>query len=169
MIRLLAMLLALAGTFAGVIPAAASAGTLPGVQDAARAHQNYMLQCQGCHRPDASGPSAAGNARSTPAMAGIIGKFLTVAGGRAYLIRVPGMATSQLDDAQLAELANWTLYRFDPAHVPANFKPYSASEVGALRAQPLRTDAAAVRAELTAKMSIVQGQTPTGSLERRGN
>lgn len=122
-------------------------GGMPGVTNEVLAHQYYMLQCQGCHRPDGTGTSA-----SAPPMAGMVARFLAVSGGREYLGRVPGVATAVLSDAQLAELLNWTLYRFDAANIPADFKPYTAAEIGALRRQPLRTEATAVRASLVAEL-----------------
>jgi hypothetical protein len=85
-------------------------------------------------------------------MTGIVARFLEIPGGREYLARVPGVATAALTDAQLAELLNWTLYRFDAAHVPAGFKPYTAAEMGALRRHPLRTEAKAVRAALMTEL-----------------
>ena len=57
-------------------------------------------------------------------------KFLWVPGGREYLIRVPGVATSPLSDADLAEVMNWMLWRFDKEHLPANFRPFTAAEIG---------------------------------------
>ena len=91
-------------------------------------------------------------------MTGMVARFLAVPGGREYLVRVPGVATAVLTDAQLAELLNWTLYRFDAAHVPARFQPYTATEVGALRRQPLRTEAKVLRARLISELD----QQPTG-------
>lgn len=124
---------------------AATPAEIAGVSNPARARQHWILQCQGCHRPDASGTPA-----TTPAMAGIIGKFLSVPGGREYLAQVPGVATAALSDADLAEVLNWTLARFDPAHVPADFRPYTAAEMAALRKNVLRVEAARVRARLAA-------------------
>lgn len=131
---------AAAATAADRIPAAG-----PGVSDPARARVNWMLKCQGCHRPDASGSPT-----TAPAMAGAVARFLEAPGGREYLARVPGVATTPLPDDQLAELLNWSLLTFDPGHVPAGFKPYTAEEIGRLRKYPLRTEAPAVRASLVA-------------------
>ena len=72
----------------------------------------------------------------------------TLPGGREYLSRVPGAATAPISDAELAELLNWALWNFDSSHVAPGFKPYTAAEVGALRARPFRTEAAEVRAKL---------------------
>jgi hypothetical protein len=121
-----------------------------GVSNPALARQNWILKCQGCHRPDATGTAA-----TTPTMAGIVAKFLHVPGGREYLGRVPGVATAPISDAELADLLNWTLFRFDGAHVPADFKPYTANEIGKLRKAPLRTEAPAMRAALVEKINAL--------------
>ncbi|MGV3480016.1 MAG: cytochrome C [Sphingobium sp.] len=134
---------------AGVVATAGVAAgiAMPGVEKPARAHSNWILKCQGCHRADASGTP-----QTTPAMAGIIGTFLKTPEGRDYLARVPGVASAALPDAELAELLNWTLLRFDPAHVPKDFKPYTPNEVGQLRSRPLRTEAAQTRARILAEI-----------------
>ena len=149
MLRGILALAALAGV-AGAGFAAQDALGGAGVSNPALARQNWILKCQGCHRPDATG-----TAETTPAMAGVVAKFLHVPGGREYLGRVPGVATAPISDADLADLLNWTLYRFDGAHVPADFRPYSAEEIGKLRKAPLRTEAPAVRAELVEKIKAL--------------
>lgn len=123
------------------------AGMIPGVERPERARQNYILKCQGCHGPDAQG-----NRSNTPPMAGMVARFLAVPGGREFLGRVPGVATAAVGDAELAELLNWTLYRFDAAHVPPGFKPYGTTEIGKLRKMPLRTETAAMRQALVHAM-----------------
>ena len=85
-------------------------------------------------------------------MAGFVARFLHAPGGREYLGRVPGVATAALSDEALAEVLNWSLLRFDPAHVPGDFTPYTPAEMGRLRLKPLRTEAAAVRAGLVARL-----------------
>jgi hypothetical protein len=49
--------------------------------------------------------------------------------GREYLIQVPGLAQSRLDDATAARLLNWILQRFSADRLPADFAPYTAQEV----------------------------------------
>ena len=149
MLRGILALAAVAGV-AGAGLAAQGVTREAGVSNPALARQNWILKCQGCHRPDATG-----TAQTTPAMAGVVAKFLHVPGGREYLGRVPGVATAPVGDAELADLLNWTLYRFDGAHVPADFKPYTAEEVGKLRRAPLRTEAPVVRAALMAKINAL--------------
>jgi hypothetical protein len=124
-------------------PNAAGAAAPAGVENAQRAWQNWTLNCQGCHRFDGSGSDA-----TAPGIASTVAKFLLVPGGREYLIRVPGVATSPLSDADLAEVMNWMLWRFDKEHLPASFQPYTAAEIAPLRARPLRLEASQVRSSL---------------------
>jgi mono/diheme cytochrome c family protein len=119
----------------------------PGVDNAARAQVNYMLNCQGCHGPDGAGTADG----AVPAMKNMVARFLGVEGGRAFLIRVPGSANAALDDEALAEVINWMLWQVSPAQMPADFVPYDAAEVERWRAQPL-ADVIAARAALVAKM-----------------
>ena len=118
---------------------------IPGVWDATQARTDYQLKCQGCHRPDGNGDD-----HSNPPMRGVVAKFLTVPGGREFIGRVPGVATVDLPNNRLANLVNWTIHRFDAAHVPADFRPYTADEIGRLRQNPLRLERAAMRARLVA-------------------
>ncbi|KTE14993.1 c-type cytochrome [Sphingopyxis sp. H115] len=140
-------------------PAWSGTEAIPGVENAARARQNWMLSCQGCHRADATGTP-----QTTPTMAGFVARFLQVPGGREYLVQVPGVATAALSDADLAEVVNWSLVRFDAANVPADFRPYTAAEVGRLRLKPLRAEAMTMRAGMVARMA----QDDKGNKNRGG-
>lgn len=124
----------------------ASADPPAGVVNAQRAWQNWTLNCQGCHRPDGTG-----SAGTAPSLAGTVSKFLSVPGGREYLGRVPGVATSPLSSADLAELMNWIFWRFDKEHMPVDFTPFTADEIGRLRANPLRLEASQMRTALLQK------------------
>lgn len=105
-------------------------------------HTDYVLHCQGCHLPDGRGAPGA-----VPALRGQMATFLSVPGGREYLVRVPGTAQAALSDERVAALLDWMLRTFDPEHVPADFTPYSAEEVGRARSRPL-ADAEAERRRL---------------------
>jgi hypothetical protein len=131
------------GAGAAPVPPPPAAAAPAGVENAQRAWQNWTLNCQGCHRIDGSGSDA-----TAPGIAGTVAKFLLVPGGREYLIRVPGVATSPLSDADLAEVMNWMLWRFDKEHLPASFQPYTAAEIAPLRARPLRLEASQMRGSL---------------------
>src|SRR5438093_583917 len=84
---------------------------------------------------------------TVPALAGSVGKFLRVPGGREFLVRVPGVAQAPLDDAALAAVLNWMLERFGRDDVPKGVVPYAAAEVGRLRRRPL-TDVEGARRQL---------------------
>jgi len=141
----LAALLLAAGY--GRLPGSSAAAVVEespaGVDNMQRAWQNWTLNCQGCHRPDGTGSEG-----TAPSLAGTVSKFLSVPGGREYLGRVPGVAASPLSNADLSEVMNWMLWRFDRQHLPADFRPFTASEIGQLRAAPLRLEASGMRAEL---------------------
>ena len=121
---------------------AAAAASLAAAAEVAGPALDYTLNCQGCHRAD-----GAATPGSIPALAGSVGKFLRVPGGREYLARVPGVAQAPLDDAATAAVLNWVLERFGRDDVPADFARYTAAEVGRLRRSPL-TDVERVRREL---------------------
>ncbi len=116
----------------------------------------YMLQCRGCHRPD--GASTPG---LVPPLVDQVGRFLTVPGGREFLVRVPGSAQSPLSDRELAEVLNWMVRRFGPADVAQAFVPYTESEVASVRRPPL-TDVTPVRRELLARIEAAQAAREGG-------
>ncbi len=118
---------------------------------------NWMLQCQGCHRQDGAATDAA-----VPALAGQVASFLYSEDGRAFLVRVPGVALAPLDDRALASLLNWMLLEFDAKRVPEDFEPYRASEIHALRAHPLGPEVKAVRSRLI-EASRAASLHPSGS------
>lgn len=113
---------------------------------------NYMLMCQGCHLADGSGTPG-----KVPALKGEVGRFLQVAGGREYLIQVPGTSQSPLTDAQVAAVLNWILDNFSSEQLPADFVPYTSAEVAQYRYRPL-ANASEVRGGLMAKLSHVKAR-----------
>lgn len=135
------------------VPGAPAPEVAAGVENPQRAWQNWTLNCQGCHRLDGSGSDA-----TAPGIAGTVAKFLRVPGGREYLVRVPGVATSPLSDADLAEVVNWMLWRFDKADLPADFQPYTPAEMAPLRARPLRLEASQVRSALWSKVDAQRSE-----------
>lgn len=129
-------------TRGAVALAALMASAMSAHPAAADPRVDYMLHCRGCHGPDGAGaPGAA------PSFRGQVGQFLGVPGGREYLIRVPGTAQSELDDARTAALLNWLLHEFSASELPADFVPYDAAEVGRSRHAAL-VDVGAARREL---------------------
>jgi len=129
-----------------LLPGLLAAVAVPAVPAAARAPRiDYMLECQGCHLPDGGGRPDV-----VPSLRGV-GRFLRVPGGRAYLVRVPGSAQAPLDDASLAAVLTWMVREFGPPEVAERMQPYTAEEVGRLRARPL-LDVVPVRRELLRRL-----------------
>jgi mono/diheme cytochrome c family protein len=82
----------------------------------------YLLNCWGCH-----GSRGEGIKGTAPSLVGL-GDFLKAEGGRAYIIEVPGVSLSALNDAQIALVMNWVLGNLGEKH-SADFAPYTATEV----------------------------------------
>jgi len=116
----------------------------------------YTLHCAGCHLGDGTGAPG-----KVPSLAGALARFLRVPGGRAYLARVPGVASAPLPDAELAALLDWTLRRFDGPALPADYAPYTAEEMRAWRAQPLVDVSATRQALLDAAARKADGSART--------
>jgi len=112
---------------------------------------DYVLHCQGCHQ--ASGLGLAG---AVPQLKDSVAAIAALAGGRDYLLRVPGVAQSQLDDRALAALLNWMLAYFDKGHLPVDFAPFRAEEIAVSRLRPL-VNASAVRAGIVAASKAPAG------------
>ena len=115
--------------------------------DDERARFNYQLHCQGCHLPDARGFPG-----KVPRMTDFVGYFLHSQAGREFLVRVPGVAGSQLSDAEIAEVMNWLLRTFSEGQLPDQYLPFTESEVSQLRAEQ-ETDPEARRAEILAEIA----------------
>jgi hypothetical protein len=128
---------ALLALFASVVlPAAAPASP----------RTDWILNCQGCHLADGRGHPG-----SVPDLVGKVGRFVRLPEGRAFLIQVPGVAQSELDDAALAALLNWMLETYSKAELPADFAPYTAEEVARHRSPPL-LDVGGRRAEIVERL-----------------
>ena len=85
-------------------------------------------------------------------MTDVVGFFLHSAEGRDFLIRVPGVAHSALDDFEITELMNWLLQSFSAAQLPATFTPFTVDEVAGLRQDPESAPEAA-RNEILSKIA----------------
>jgi hypothetical protein len=89
----------------------------------------YTLNCSGCHGAEGLGVPEAGIPNLNEA-----GRFVRTELGRKYLIQVPGLSQSRLDDATAARLLNWILRKFSANRLPSDFAPYTSEEVAHFRA-----------------------------------
>jgi cytochrome c553 len=118
------MILALLGTAVPGVPTAAAELSAP--------QRDYILACAGCH-----GLHGVSNSSLVPSLQGLVGYFLDLPEGRAYLSRLPNVAFSTLSDEQLAAVLNYMVFEVGAASAPAGARPYVAAEVGGWRKQPL--------------------------------
>jgi len=106
---------------------------------------DYLLYCRGCHLTNGESVPPA-----VPTLVNELGKFFSIPGGREYLIRVPGVSQTPLDNERLAQVLNWVMTEFNANTLPDDFKPFSGQEVGNSRANvladPLKHRAAIVDA-----------------------
>lgn len=89
----------------------------------------YRLHCSGCHGPDGAG-SRVGRIRP---FSGVIGNFLRVPEGRAYLVLVPGVANAGLSDTDTARVLNFVLKSWAIADAPPDARDFSPDEVSEIR------------------------------------
>jgi hypothetical protein len=146
-VRLAAALLAAACALASPTLAAA-ADYAPGapLERFTGARADYAFRCKGCH-----GFAGEGTAGHVPRLDGFVGLFTLVEGGRDYLMRVPGVARSVLEDDRLAAVLNWMLNTYGDGRVAPGFAPFTAEEVGEARRRPL-LDPEEVRHDLVSEI-----------------
>lgn len=125
---------------------------VPSGRAAADPEADYLLHCRGCHGPDGAGAPG-----GVPAFGGQLGKFLSVPGGREFLVRVPGSAQAPLDDARLATLLTWMLRTFSANDLPPGFAGYTGAEVARVR-RPL-TDVSGTRSRLIDAIAAAESRT----------
>ncbi len=111
------------------------------------ARHDYVLTCAGCHGFDGRGSDQVPSLRE-------LAPLLTAAGGRTYLVRVPGVAQAPLSSERLAGLLNWLMGHFSGVAVTPGF---TQEEVADLRAAPLR-DPVATRERLMGS-GLISGET----------
>ncbi|MEZ4588006.1 MAG: hypothetical protein R2909_16635 [Gemmatimonadales bacterium] len=97
-----------------------------------RARGNYLLHCMGCH-----GENGEGLEGHVPNMRTDLARLVTSPGGRAYVLRVPGVTQSTLEPEALAEVLNYTVREFAGKAVARKVEPFTAADVIAARARPL--------------------------------
>jgi mono/diheme cytochrome c family protein len=113
--------------------------------DPSRAHQNYLIHCMGCHGEDGLGLEG-----HVPSFRETLAKISASPQGRDYVLRIPGVTQSTLDDAQTAAVLNWVLTEFGGADATSKVAPFTAAEVARTRQNPLLEVNAAREAALRA-------------------
>ncbi len=101
----------------------------------------YILHCAGCHGLNGNGLPENGIPDFHES-----GRFLSSAQGRKYLIQVPGVSQSSMNNQQVADVMNWILSHFSSN----SYRPYTEAEVARLRTYKA-SDAVSWREQLTSK------------------
>jgi len=94
--------------------------------------RDFLLNCGGCH-----GYEGISNPKLVPNLKDLVGYYLNIPEGRAYLARLPNVAFSALSDQKLAAVLNYVVFDIGGGSAPAGAKPYEAAELGKWRQQPL--------------------------------
>jgi len=107
--------------------------------------RQYALHCSGCH--GLAGHGLASNGIPDLSEAWL---YAGTAAGRQYLISVPGVAASRLNDEETASMLNWVMTRFCGDHLAAGFTHFTAGEVASGR-RHIASDAPRRRLQLLAR------------------
>ncbi|HEY7377214.1 MAG TPA: c-type cytochrome [Steroidobacteraceae bacterium] len=100
--------------------------------DAARARQNFQLNCMGCHGEDGRGLEG-----HVPSLHGTLSRIASVPKGRDYVLRVPGVTQSLLSPGEVAEVLNWAILQFSDEKAAKQIRPFTAAEVASAREKSL--------------------------------
>ncbi len=114
-LALLAPVLALAGS-----PALAVEGGKP--------RSDYILHCAGCHGMTGEGTELGG----VPAIPNSVGHIATIDIGRTYIMHVPGVISTDMTDAGIADVMNYIL-----DHWADGQNHFTPEEVARRRAIPI--------------------------------
>lgn len=104
--------------------------------------EKYVLFCAGCHGFEGEGGGGGGGQPLIPPLKPDVGVMLRDQLGRAYLVNVGGVSSAGMTDAETATVLNYVLQEFASKSLPADFTPYTESEVARLRrtmADPVST------------------------------
>ncbi len=139
------MRIALAAAF--LLPAASQAQ--PALPQLTGPQSDYVEHCSGCHGMQGNSAPA-----EIPVLRDRVGYFMCTAEGRGYLIRLPNVAYSAIDDNQeLADMLNFVVLGLGGKSAPAGARPFTAAEVARLRTHALATESLiGARADVVEKL-----------------
>ena len=131
-----------------LLSAIASAEAEPALPLLTTPQSDYVEHCSGCHGMQGNSAPA-----PIPVLRDRVGYFMCTREGRDYLIRLPNVAYSAIEDNQeLADMMNFVVFGLGGASAPRSAKPFTAGEVARLR-----RDALATQSLIVARTKIVAG------------
>lgn len=114
----------------------------------ALAQFQWTMNCQGCH-----GPKGKGNAsRDVPPLVEL-NAFQKISEGREFLVRVPGVSRSPINNSDLTNLMNWMVREMDPNFNEKDQILFTEQEVGQLRQKPLLNEIRETRSNIIKRIN----------------
>jgi mono/diheme cytochrome c family protein len=108
----------------------------------------FIRYCSGCHGINGAGTSASSG---IPGFRDFVGAFAADEVGRAYVLHVPGVVNTSLDDESVAAVINFVMTTWGGGSLPADFRAFTRQEVAASR-QHVVTDVVALRREAVRRL-----------------
>lgn len=112
----------------------------------------YVLFCAGCHGIEGEGGGGEGGTKRIFPFVASAGVFLNDPQGRRYLANVGGVTSAGMTATETAQVLNYILMTFATPSLPADFKPFTSSEIELFRRAPLN-DPVALRREISARLA----------------
>jgi hypothetical protein len=113
------------------------------------ASANFILRCSGCHGLRGDGAPEVG----IPQFRNFVGAFAGDPAGRTYVVRVPGVSNSGLNDAEIADVINYVMKTWGGTSLPSSFVPFTEQEVVTRRALPV-ADVVSLRREVVQHLKL---------------
>ena len=149
-----ALLLAgMTGGATALLLSAVAADAEPALPLLTTPESDYVEYCSGCHGMQGNSAPA-----EIPVLRDRVGYFMCSKEGRDYLIRLPNVAYSAIDDNQeLADMMNFVVFGLGGRSAPKGAKPFTAAEVARLR-----RDALATQSLIAARARVIGGLASGG-------
>ena len=100
------------------------------------AQSDYLEHCGGCH-----GLQGDTSPAPIPVLRGRAGYFLCIPASRSYLLRLPNVTRTMVDDDQaVADMMNFVAFELGGPSAPKGARPFTAAEVAAGRHHTMSGD-----------------------------
>jgi mono/diheme cytochrome c family protein len=112
------------------------------------ASSDFLLYCSGCHGQDGRG---GGEHSGIPDFQNFVGAFAGDDGGRTYVLHVPGVVNTSLDNARIAAVINYIMRTWGGTSLRADFVAFTEEEVTKRRARSV-PDVVALRRQVARRL-----------------
>jgi hypothetical protein len=108
----------------------------------------FTQHCSGCHGLKGDGGSVTSG---IPRFQDSVGAFSDDDGGRTYVLHVPGVANTNLDDEAIATVLNYLMTRWGGKSLPDDYRAFTRDEVARRRHYAI-ADVVALRRKVVARL-----------------